>query len=344
MPGSLLIFKMIHRACEIRTEWQNRRELGDSMRAAFGAPGGVEVRDTADPGGPGLLVRVHSVSICGSDQLYLKLGSRQILGHEIAGYLEDGSLVAVEPVFGCGDCELCAIGSHNLCVAAATQVLGLTAPGGMAEYLVAPERAVTRLPAGIESRNASIVEPAAVALHAGHAGDISSETSVAVVGGGAIGQLCVVAARHLGAPVVALEARHPHQKDAGERFGAGAPAGLYDVVLEASGSESGLHRAAQLVRPKGTIVLVGVYSPKIKWPSMDIFFKEATLKAAFGYCAHDGKREFEEIAEVLAVRPDVAETLVTHRFDLERAPEAFEAARNRSSGAFRVVVHPWGEC
>ena len=66
---------------------------------------------------------------------------------------------------------------------------------------------------------------------------------VAVVGGGAIGLMAVAAARAMGAEEVSLEARYPHQIELGERLGATQPSGLYDVVIEAAGSESALHRA-----------------------------------------------------------------------------------------------------
>ena len=66
--------------------------------------------------------------------------------------------------------------------------------------------------------------------------------------------------------------------------------------------------------------------------------KEVHLVASMGYCAHEGGRDMQQAAEMLAARPEIADALVTHRFPLDEAPEAFRVARDRSSGAIKVVV------
>ena len=58
------------------------------------------------------------------------------------------------------------------------------------------------------------------------------------------------------------------------------------------------------------------------------------------YERHDGVREFEEAAAMLAANPDIAATLVTHRFPLDDAAEAFRVAEDRASGAIKVVLEP----
>jgi threonine dehydrogenase-like Zn-dependent dehydrogenase len=117
------------------------------------------------------------------------------------------------------------------------------------------------------------------------------------------------------------------------------PAGVYDVVIETAGSESGIHRAVELARYGGTVVHLGVYGD-IRWPMQESFMKEVALRPSLGYCGHDGRREFAESAEMLAARPDLTEMLITHRFPMEDAPEAFRTAQDRSQGVFRVVVEP----
>jgi len=163
---------------------------------------------------------------------------------------------------------------------------------------------------------------------------------VAVVGAGAIGILAAVSALAMGAPEVALEARHPHQHEAAERIGATAVTGGYDVVIESAGSESGLHRAVQLARPGGTVVYLGIYDATTTWPHTEAFLREVALKPALGYCAHQGRREFAEAADLLAARPELPRMLITHRFPIEDAPEAYRVARDKSKGVFRVVVQP----
>ncbi len=68
--------------------------------------------------------------------------------------------------------------------------------------------------------------------------------------------------------------------------------------------------------------------------------KEITLVPAFTYGHHEGASEFDMAADLLGRRPDIAATLVTHRFDLEDAAEAFRVAGDRTAPAIKVVLHP----
>jgi hypothetical protein len=147
-------------------------------------------------------------------------------------------------------------------------------------------------------------------------------------------------AQTMGAPDVAVEARHPHQHEARERIGAVPPTAGYDVVIETGGSESALHRAVELARPGGTVVYLGAYGADTTWPHHAAFIREIALRPSLGYCGHHGRREFAEAAEMLASRPEVARMLITHRFPIEDAPEAFRVAQDKSNGVFRVVVEP----
>jgi threonine dehydrogenase-like Zn-dependent dehydrogenase len=308
------------------------------MRAVRNAPPSVQVVDIEEPEGDGELLRVVAAGICASDLSYLRYGSTQIAGHEFAGVLEDGTAVAVEAIFGCGRCPQCEQGSYNICQSGPT-ALGMLDPGGMSEWFLAPQHALMPLPAGLDVRDAALVEPAAVAWHSCHLGQIGRETRVAVVGSGAIGLLAATSAQTMEAPEVAVEARHPHQQEAREQIGAVLPTEGYDVVIETAGSESGLHRAVELARPGGTVVYVGVYGD-VTWPHAQAFAKEVALRPSLGYCAHQGRREFAEAADMLAARPELSKLLITHRFPLEEAPEAFRMAQDRSRGVFRVVVEP----
>ena len=309
------------------------------MKAVRNAPPTVEVVEIDEPDGPGELVRVASAGICASDLLYLRFGSTQIAGHEFAGVLEDGTPVAVEAIFGCDDCEECNVGNFNRC-RRGVQGLGMMDPGGMCEWFRAPLHALVPLPDGLDASDAALVEPGSVALHACHGGNVGPDTTVAVVGAGAIGILAAAGAQSLGAPAVAVEARHPHQHAARERIGASVAAGEYDVVIETAGSESGLQRAVELARPGGTVVVLGIYDADTSWPHHAAFMKEIAVRPSIGYCGHQGKREFAATAELLAARPELVDTLITHRFPLDDAAEAFRVASDRSQGVFRVVVQP----
>lgn len=311
------------------------------MKAVRGEGGGVEVVELEEPPGAGETLRVRSTSICASDLLYLRLGSQKVMGHEIAGLRTDGSAAVVEAIYGCMACDQCRRGAYNLCPTHGPRALGIGADGGMAEAFRVPAERLVPIPAGLDVRDSSLVEPAAVSWHALRLGSVDETTTVAVVGAGALGLLAVAGARHRGATAVAVEARHPHQRDAGERLGATiGPTGTYDVVVEAAGTAPSLARCTELVAPGGTIVVLGVHMGPVQVDWMTLFNREARIVPSLGYCAHADGREMADAAAMLAQEPDITQTLITHRFPIEDAAEAFRTATDKASRALRVVVEP----
>ena len=312
------------------------------MKAVRSGNGVVSVVDLDEPPGIGEVLDMQATSICASDLSYIRFGSTNVLGHELAGRRSDGSPVVVEAIYGCLECDHCRRGAYNLCPTHSQRALGIFADGGMAEQFRAPPERLVDVPSGLDLRDACLVEPTAVSWHALRLADTSPTTRVAVVGAGALGLLAVAGARRMGAADVTLEARHPHQREAGERLGAtvGEPRKTYDVVVEAAGSQESLARCVELVAPGGTIVVLGVHFGPVQLDWMPLFNKEARVIPSLGYCAHDSVREMDEAAAMLAEDPEIARVLVTHRFPLEDAEEAFRVAADRSSGAIRVVLEP----
>jgi 2-desacetyl-2-hydroxyethyl bacteriochlorophyllide A dehydrogenase len=311
------------------------------MKAVRAGNGGVAVVDVENPPGSGELVDIAATSVCASDLGYVAMGFDKILGHELAGFREDGTAVVVEALYGCGICDQCRRGSYNLCPTHPQRALGVSIDGGMAEQFRAPPERLVPLPAGLDVRDACLVEPATVSWHALRLAGTGPGQRVAVVGGGALGLLAVAGARRMGAEVVALEARYPHQREAGERLGALAGAtDEYDVVVEAAGTTASLDRAIELVAPRGTIVVPGVHLGTVELNWMPLFHREARVIPSLGYCGHEDGREMEDAAAMVADDPEIALALITHRFPIEDAAEAFRVAGDRSSGAIRVVIEP----
>jgi threonine dehydrogenase-like Zn-dependent dehydrogenase len=216
--------------------------------------------------------------------------------------------------------------------------LGLGRDGGMRERFLAPPAHLLALPPELPVENASIVEPLAVSLHGIRLARLQRGQRVAVLGGGAIGLLAVAGLQGRGVEV-ALRARHQHQIELGERLGARPAQGEYDVVIEAAGSRSGLAEALELCAAGATLIVLGVYDDGIPLPMM-AFYKEIAVKSSLGYCLHGRGRDFDDAIALLAARPDIAAALITHRFPLADAVEAFRVAADRRSGAIRVVLHP----
>lgn len=308
------------------------------MRAARFVDGSLRIVEVDDPRGDGVMVDVVSSSICGTDIGFVGMGASGFTyGHEFAG-LVDGIPYAVEPTQWCGACAQCAIGSTQRCTGEHAN-LGIFTDGGLADRaLVRPEQLVA-LPTGLDVADACLVEPAAVAWHGVRVAAIVPGERVVVVGGGSIGLLAAAAVLARG-HAVDVETRHPHQRAAAQSIGAGAPSGPYDVVIDAAGSESGLARCADLAAPGARVILLGVYHGLLPAPGTLTLVKELSWIGAMAYGRHDGIREVDEAAVLLARHPEVVDAVITHRFPLDDIVEALRVASDRSSGAIKVVCEP----
>jgi threonine dehydrogenase-like Zn-dependent dehydrogenase len=322
------------------------------VRAVRNTEAGVAVVAVPEPAPEGeqVVVHVRSAGICGSDLHMLAWGALpHTLGHEIGGHLDDGTPVAISPLAPCGTCDRCGAGEPQQCRTAAARLLGVGADGGMADVLAVDPSRVVALPDGVSAADGCLAEPLACSLHALRRAGLGSPearaapgTRVAVVGAGSIGLGAAAAARWLGF-LVDVAARHPAQRDAAVAIGAGGePEGEYEVVVDAAGTSASLARCFGLLRPGGTVVIVASAWEPLKLPA---FFttKEPTIVTA---SMHDpgsgepGTGDLAAAARLLADLPEVAAALVTHRFPLERAADAFATAADRAAGAIKVVLEP----
>ncbi|MSO79553.1 MAG: Zn-dependent alcohol dehydrogenase [Acidimicrobiia bacterium] len=310
------------------------------MRAVRNTEHGIQVLEVPEPEGDGPIVYVRAGSICGSDLHMVNFGPIEFtLGHEVAGVLEDGTRVAVDPASGCGTCDQCARGATHLCRNGFEHLLGVGAHGGFASAVAVPGHKLVTLPESLRIEDACLVEPIGVAVHSVRLSGMGGGERVAVVGAGSIGLAAVAAARPL-ADEVGITARHDHQIAAGERLGAHAATGEYDVVFEAAGTESALSTAAELCRPNGTIVFLSTHWEPVAIPSLAAMMKELGFQWSYCTSAHEGGHDLDDSAALLAADPEIANTLITHRFPLDDAAEAFRVAADRASGAIKVVLEP----
>ena len=311
------------------------------MRAVRTVDGQPRVVEVPDPEGEGLRVRVRSSGICGSDLHLLAYNLPVTMGHEFAGLLDDDTPVAVQPLRYCGTCDRCEAGDPQLCRSIGDTMIGIALDGGYAEEVLVHPDCVVALPDGLELAAANLVEPMAVAVHAANTIDLEAGERVLVVGGGTIGLTCVAAALDLGA-VVDISARHPHQRAAAERLGAGtSPSGEYDSVFEAAGTGPALDQAIEAARPGGKVSIPASYWEGLGLAQAQAWcMKELRVQPAMTYGSCGGHRETDSAAAILARRPEIADALITHRFALDDAPEAFRVAADRGSGSIKVVLEP----
>ena len=298
------------------------------------------VGPAADPTPGDVRVTVVASGICGSDLHLASMGpSWAILGHEFSGRLDDGTPVAVLPVVHCGTCDRCLAGEDAQCRAALGAMYGVSLDGGLADEVWVRPACAVPLPPGLSPDHANLVEPLGVALHGLHRSGVADGMRVLVLGAGPVGLCTVAAARHVGADVD-IEAHRPTRLAAAERLGATVSTGTdYDVVLDAAGTQSSLDRATELVRPGGTVGVLGTFWDPVSL-GMAFQMKEVTLVPAFTYGHHHGVGEFAEATRILHGAPDLVGTLVTHRFGLDDAAEAFRVAGDRDEDPIKVVVHP----
>ncbi len=336
------------------------------MKAAtWTANGTLEVAERPDPEPrPGWVrVRVASVGICGTDLHFFRgaFGSPSGLlpGHEPGGTidavgegveLEVGTPVAVEPLVSCGDCYHCLGGSYNRCPK--RMLLGVSGRGAMAEFMTAPARCVYPLPSSLDPGDGALAEPIAVCVRGLRLGGIRQGDRVVVLGAGTIGLVSLLLARAAGAEV-AITARRPAQQEMARQLGAAeifedsesARTALSDwqadsVVETVGGTAPTLADATAIVRPGGTVVMLGVFEGATTIPALDFSQKEVTLVGSNCYGRAGVETDFGLAVRMLDRHIDALRPMVTHRFPLDEVNEAFRTAADKSTGSIKVQVVP----
>jgi 2-desacetyl-2-hydroxyethyl bacteriochlorophyllide A dehydrogenase len=333
------------------------------MRAAFSrTAGSIVLEEVPRPvAGPGeVLVRVRHCGICGSD-LHWYHGQMpappMCPGHEIAGEVAEigagvtdprpGDAVALEGITSCGSCPYCVSGAYQLC--RRVGIVGMTVPGGFADYVAVPARHAFRVPAGVEFATAALAEPLGVAVHGVRLGGLEIGQRVLVLGAGTIGLMAVAAARAGGAAEIVVTARRPQQRAAALALGAGRvldptdPAALdvsADLVVETVGGEADtLDTAAAACRPGGTICVLGVFNRAPTFPAIPVLVKELRLVGSFVYGRAGARADFDIALDLLAREgARLAATVITHRFGLDEIAPAFRTAADKATGSIKVTI------
>lgn len=266
-----------------------------------------------EPGPGQARIAVTATGICGTD-LHILAGdyaSRPpvTLGHEIAGRVDAvgdgvdpgwlGALVAPETAFAtCGRCDWCRTARPMLCRERSS--VGSGVDGGFAAAVLIPASKLHRLPDWLDDRSAALLEPLACGCNSlfdpavVEAGDM-----VVVTGPGPIGLLAAQLARAAGGRTVVVGTAGDRERLAvASRLGfetrdvddpadraildeAGAERRI-DVVVEASGAPPAVRSALTWLRPRGTLVQMGLLSGEISVPFGEIVIRELRVRAGFG--------------------------------------------------------------
>lgn len=330
-----------------------------------------EVPDPPPPGPHEVLLRLAAVGVCGSDVHYYttgRIGSQVVaypfaVGHECAAIVErvgsaarrvrTGQLVAVEPAVSCGACDQCRAGRRHTC--RTLRFLGCPGqmPGCLCEWLVMPEECCFPVPDGMSAELATLVEPLSIGLYAVQLAALKPGQPhvAAILGCGPIGLSVLhgLRAAHPDARVYMtdkLDGRLDHARRAGAAW-TGNPEGgdvvaamsdvepmAFDVVFECCGQQDAMDQGVKLLKPGGSLMLVGIPQTDRVSFSIDLMRrKELRLQNV--------RRQNEcmqHAVDLAAARPSEIGAMVTHRYGFAETSAAFDLVADYEDNVVKAVI------
>ena len=280
-----------------------------------------------------VLVRVLRAGICETDLQLIRgyMGFRGVLGHEFVGIAESGPFAGQRVVgeinCSCHRCETCLAGRPTHCPH--RSVIGiLNHDGAFADFVAVPQRNLHVVPDSVPTDLAVFTEPLAAAYQIPAQLPLRREDRIVVLGDGRLGNLCaqvlarlcnrvlvigkhiekLAILRQLGIETCLLE-NQPRER-------------LSDVVVDCTGSESGLPTALQLVRPRGTIVLKTTVAGTQTMPWAPIVIDE--IRIVGSRCG-----PFDRALIALEQNEVQVQPLISDRFELANGLAALERAQSK---------------
>ena len=209
--------------------------------------------------------------------------------------------------------------------------------GGLAEYVRVDPNQIFTVPHEVDPAAVGLVEPLAVVMHGINRASIQSGSRAVIIGAGSIGLLTAAALVDRGV-FVDIVTRHPHQSAAAETLGArpiSQPGSDYDVSFDAVCSQQSFDACVAATRPCGTLLEFGMFWTPVTLNNM-LMMKEITVIPSIFYGHTHEHHDFEEAIDLLRRAPLLIDTVVSHRYSLTDAAEAFRVANDRKSGAIKV--------
>lgn len=352
--------------------------MSQTMTAAvFHGPKDVrsEQVPVPEPGPRDVLLAVRAVGICGSDlhvyrRAMYKAQPGRIMGHEFVGEavqvgaevegVSVGDRYTGFTIAQCGECWGCTHGQPRLCAKLFDNYSGYGKPGAMADYLIIENARIDqnlfRVPDTLSDEVAAMAEPLGTAIYCAYRVKPKSGDQVVVIGAGLIGNLIVQAFKALADVRVIVTEVSPERADLARRVGADAvidarrddlfeavcaetgtgayafgPTAMADIAVDAAAAPPTFNQALSFVRSKGTVGLVG--SPEVPSPADTglIINKDIRVVGIFGSTIPDGLK-------LLAEGKIDTDSLISHRFGIGQAQEAFAVAADPSSTKVMFVT------
>ena len=319
----------------------------------------MEVREVEEPAPAAgeVLLRIDAVGICGSDlHAYHGHDPRRvppmILGHEFAATVVAGEgagrRVTGNPLVTCGTCEFCVQGRNNLC--ANRTMIGMSRPGAFAERMTIPAGCLVELPDDLPAARAALTEPAATALHALNLSMRAlarplPECSTLILGGGAIGMLAALLARHYGCRDLVVAETNPLRRASLERAvgcrtfdprdGVPPRESSVDYVIDAVGARTTRQAALAAVKPGGVVMHIGLMDWASEIDMRKLTLAEITLIGTYTYTTADLRATVRALSA--GVFGDLAWVEERPLADGARAFADLDAGR---TAAAKVVLRP----
>ncbi len=284
-----------------------------------------------------VLMAVSMAGICSTDLEIVKgyMDFSGIPGHEFVGKVQSGprELIGKRAVAEincvCGKCDLCLSGLSNHC--SNRSVIGIDKHDGVfAEYVAVPARNVHVIPDSITDDAAVFIEPLAAAFQIIQQINIEQRHKTLVLGDGRLGMLVVQVLATVAKPGnLVIVGKHEEKLTFAEKRGIQGillkdmlikPA--WDLVVDCTGSDDGFNTACQLVKPRGKLVLKSTFVPDNPVNLAPLVINEITLTGS--RCG-----PFPNAINALAARQIETNGLITSRYKLSEAANAFAAANDR---------------
>ena len=297
-------------------------------------------RPTPTPRDDEVLVRVVRAGVCETDLQLIKgyMGFHGVLGHEFVGVAEAGRLagrrVVGEINCACWKCHICRMGLPTHCPS--RTVLGiLNHDGAFADLIAVPERNLHAVPDALTDDVAVFTEPVAAAFQIPVQLPIRAQDRIVVLGDGRLGNLCAQVLARMSTTVL-LVGKHQEKLAIAQAMGI-ATALLsdpvdehaFDIVVDCTGSDTGLPTSLKLVRPRGTIVLKTTVAGQQTFAWAPFVIDEVTLVGS--RCG-----PFDRALNALERGEVKVQPLISDRFDLAQGLDAL--ARAQSKGTLKVLL------
>jgi len=317
------------------------------VKAAVIAQDSVSVETVPDPtpGPREVVVQVAACGICGTD-LHIAEGEFApalpiVPGHEFAGEIVElgsdvtelrvGDRVAVDPSLYCHECHYCRRGRNNLCEN--WNAIGVSVPGGAAEYAVAPAANCVKLPESVSTADAALIEPLSCAVRGFDVLQPALADDYLIYGAGTMGLMMMELAKRAGAGSVTVVDLNPARLETAKELGCTAavtsadeldrPRG-WEIVIDCTGVVAAIEDGLSRVAPGGTFQQFGVSAEGAvaRFSPYRVYNKEIRIVGSMAVL-----HSFERAAALFAegvVRPEV---MISHRLPLAEYPAALEQFR-----------------